>query len=84
MRDGWEENYGLNPCNASDRFLDIDNDGLANYYEFKYSNSSSIWSYMSPNNPDTDGDGILDSWEFWYPYYSNLKNSAIPKSKTSR
>jgi hypothetical protein len=63
MGDGWEENYGLNPCNASDRFLDNDNDGLPNYLEFAYPNASNVWFRTMPNDRDTDDDGITDGWE---------------------
>jgi hypothetical protein len=63
MGDGWEENFGLNPCNASDRFLDNDNDGLPNYLEFAYPNASNVWFRTMPNDRDTDDDGIPDGWE---------------------
>jgi hypothetical protein len=63
MGDGWEENFGLNPCNASDRFLDNDNDGLPNYLEFAYPNASNVWFRTMPNDLDTDDDGIPDGWE---------------------
>ena len=63
MGDGWEENYALNPCNASDRFLDNDNDGLPNYLEFAYPNASNVWFRTMPNDRDTDSDGMPDGWE---------------------
>lgn len=63
MGDGWEENFALNPCNASDRFLDNDNDGLPNYLEFAYPNASNVWFRTMPNDRDTDKDGIPDGWE---------------------
>jgi hypothetical protein len=81
MPDGFEDNFGLNPVNASDKYLDMDGDGLANYYEYKYSNSISIWFNVRIDNPDTDGDGILDSWELWYSNFPDLYNATIPKSK---
>ena len=63
MGDGWEENFDLNPCNSSDRFLDNDNDGLPNYLEFAYPNASNVWFRTMPNDKDTDNDGIPDGWE---------------------
>ncbi len=63
MGDGWEENFGLNPCNASDRFMDNDNDGLPNYLEFAYPNATNVWFRTLPNDFDTDDDGVPDGWE---------------------
>ncbi|WP_455392267.1 hypothetical protein [[Eubacterium] cellulosolvens] len=63
MGDGWEENYALNPCNASDRFLDNDDDGLPNYLEFAYPNATNVWFRTMPNDRDTDNDGMPDGWE---------------------
>jgi hypothetical protein len=63
MGDGWEENYALNPCNASDRFKDNDNDGLPNYLEFAYPNATNVWFRTIPNDADTDNDGMPDGWE---------------------
>ncbi len=63
MGDGWEENFDLNPCNSSDRFLDNDNDGLPNYLEFAYPNASNVWFRTMPNDKDTDNDGMPDGWE---------------------
>jgi hypothetical protein len=63
MSDGWEEYYGLNPCNASDRFLDLDDDGLANYLEIAYPSEHNVWFRTIPINPDTDHDSLPDGWE---------------------
>jgi hypothetical protein len=63
MFDGWELFYGLNPCNSSDRYHDLDFDGLPNFLEFAYPNDNEIWFSCALNDPDTDDDGIPDGWE---------------------
>jgi len=55
MPDSFEEQYNLNPKDASDADKDKDNDGLTNSEEYYYK--------TDPTNPDTDGDGISDSKE---------------------
>jgi hypothetical protein len=63
MSDGFEIFYGLCPLNSSDRFLDLDNDGLLNYLEYRYPETGNQWFRTDPNDPDTDDDGIPDGWE---------------------
>lgn len=63
MPDGWELTFDLKPLNSSDRFLDLDGDGMQNYYEYSYPTYSTRWFTTDPFNPDTDGDGIPDGWE---------------------
>jgi hypothetical protein len=63
MEDGWEEFFGLTPVNASDRFLDLDGDGLQNFQEFAYPNITTIWFKTDPSDIDTDDDGMPDGWE---------------------
>ncbi len=63
MMDGWELNSGLNPLNSTDRFRDLDNDGLPNYLEFAFPSQEDVWFRTDPKNPDTDGDGMPDGWE---------------------
>jgi hypothetical protein len=53
----WERKFGLNAASASDRFGDIDADGLSNLAEYR----SRANSHVS----DTDGDGIADNVEFF-------------------
>lgn len=63
MFDGWELETGLDPLNSTDRFKDLDNDGLPNYLENAFPSKSDLWFQTDPKNPDTDGDGMLDGWE---------------------
>lgn len=63
MPDGWELTFELKPLNASDRFLDVDGDGIQNYLEYSFPSYSTRWFTTDPFNPDTDGDGIPDGWE---------------------
>ena len=63
MADGWELETGLNPLNSTDRFKDLDNDGLPNYLENAFPNKEELWFQTDPKNRDSDGDGILDGWE---------------------
>lgn len=65
MPDGWELLVGLNPLNATDRFLDLDGDGLPNILEFRYPPSGDQYFTTDPRNPDTDNDGIPDGWEVY-------------------
>ncbi len=96
MWDGWETYYGLDPLNASDRFLDLDGDGLPNYLEFAYpAPDQKWWDSTDPLNPDTDGDGIPDGWEAYnsilirhksqfeptdFQYYETSLDPTIPDS----
>ncbi|UCH89538.1 MAG: hypothetical protein JSV49_02510 [Thermoplasmata archaeon] len=77
MSDGFEIFFGLCPLNSSDRFLDLDNDGLLNYLEYRFPETGNQWFRTDPNDPDTDGDGIPDGWEainaqviqeYWWTY----------------
>ncbi|MDG6225729.1 MAG: hypothetical protein QCI82_09475 [Candidatus Thermoplasmatota archaeon] len=63
MPDGWELSSNLDPLNSSDRFKDLDGDGLPNYLEMAFPNRENMWFQTDPLNPDTDGDGMLDGWE---------------------
>jgi len=63
MYDGWELETGLNPLNSTDRFKDLDGDGLPNYLENAFPNKENLWFQTDPKNRDTDGDGMLDGWE---------------------
>jgi hypothetical protein len=63
MFDGWELETGLDPLKSTDRFKDLDNDGLPNYLENAFPNKDTLWFQTDPKNPDTDGDGMLDGWE---------------------
>ncbi|MCD6383566.1 MAG: hypothetical protein J7L88_03815 [Thermoplasmata archaeon] len=63
MPDGWELLVGLNPLNATDRFLDLDGDGLPNILEFRYPATGEQYFTTDPRDPDTDDDGIPDGWE---------------------
>lgn len=63
MFDGWELETGLDPLNSTDRFKDLDADGLPNYLENAFPNKDNPWFQTDPKNPDTDGDGMLDGWE---------------------
>ena len=58
LPDGWEILYALNPLSAegdNGRLGDIDNDGLANWQEYR--------NGTNPRLADTDGDGLSDSEE---------------------
>jgi len=63
MDDGWEHYYGLSALNSSDRFLDLDGDGLPNYLEYRFPELGDIWFRTNPNKWDTDSDGMPDGWE---------------------
>jgi len=63
MPDGWELTFDLKPLNSSDRFLDLDGDGMQNYYEYSYPTYTTRWFTTDPFDPDTDGDGMPDGWE---------------------
>lgn len=63
MKDGWELDSGLDPLNSTDRFKDLDNDGLPNYLENAFPNKDNLWFQTDPLNRDTDGDGMWDGWE---------------------
>ncbi|HTP09352.1 MAG TPA: hypothetical protein VMP08_13945, partial [Anaerolineae bacterium] len=58
-RDGlpnaWEQQYQLNPLDASDANLDVDGDGLSNLDEYHLG--------TNPRSVDTDTDGYSDSTE---------------------
>ena len=53
MPDSWEEQYNLNPLNASDAEDDPDGDGLTNLEEYLLG--------LNPRDRDTDNDGIPDN-----------------------
>ena len=55
MPNCWEELYGLNPTNSSDRTNDLDADGLNNLTEYRTNSYPNVW--------DTDGDGLSDGDE---------------------
>ncbi len=78
MPDGWEYQYGLNPVDPSDAFLDADLDNLPNYLEYLVgsnpllidtdadgvSDGDEVLVHGSdPTNPDTDGDNLFDGLE---------------------
>jgi hypothetical protein len=51
----YERVFGLDDTDASDKFLDLDLDGLSNIEEYFFA--------TDPSNADTDGDGWLDIYE---------------------
>ncbi|MGF1514652.1 MAG: FG-GAP-like repeat-containing protein [Elainellaceae cyanobacterium] len=55
LPDRWETAFGLDPSDATDAAIDLDNDGLTALEEFR--------ACTSPSNPDTDDDGIQDGAE---------------------
>jgi len=55
MPDEWETAHGLDPNNAEDALLDLDNDGLTNLDEFK--------ANTNPTSRDSDADGLPDDYE---------------------
>ncbi|HMO03026.1 MAG TPA: S8 family serine peptidase [Kiritimatiellia bacterium] len=78
MPDGWEYQYGLNPVDPSDAFLDADFDNLPNYLEYLVGSNPLLIDTdadgvsdgdevlvhgTDPTNPDTDGDGLFDGLE---------------------
>lgn len=78
LPDGWEYFYGLDPNDATDAWLDPDDDDLPNYIEYLVGSNpqmadtdadglndgKEVFVYGSdPTNPDTDGDGLLDGLE---------------------
>jgi hypothetical protein len=93
MQDGWEAFWGihkggLSPVNASDRFLDIDHDGLQNYLEYAFPDIQNKWFETDPLTWDTDGDGMPDGWEAFHaqprrdakihPEYEFTVNPMVP------
>ncbi|MEI8640350.1 hypothetical protein P4S68_01825 [Pseudoalteromonas sp. Hal099] len=52
MDDNWELFYGLDPSNADDAGLDLDQDGLTNLEEYL--------ANTFPNATDTDSDDLSD------------------------
>jgi hypothetical protein len=58
MPDAWENEYDLDPYNASDAELDPDGDGLSNAEEHMIGSD--------PGASDSDGDGLPDDWEVKY------------------
>jgi len=79
MEDGYEEFYGLNPCNASDKFSDLDGDGLPNFLEYAYPIGTDVWFRTFPNDPDTDDDGLSDGWEVFNTELLNKTLNATPQ-----
>ncbi|MGI9309454.1 MAG: PKD domain-containing protein [Gammaproteobacteria bacterium] len=63
MPDAFETQFGLNPLDASDAALDIDNDYLTNLEEFENSRHADFPGYTNPNVADSDGDWIRDGFE---------------------
>ena len=57
MPDFWEIQYGLNPFDPTDAFLDKDGDGVLNLFEFRFG--------TRPDLADTDGDGLSDALELF-------------------
>ncbi|NQT94358.1 MAG: carboxypeptidase regulatory-like domain-containing protein, partial [Lentisphaerae bacterium] len=55
MPDGWEYLNGLDAGDASDKFGDLEPDGLTNWEEY-------AWG-TDPNHPDSDYDGVSDGDE---------------------
>ncbi len=55
MPNAWEQQYQLNPLDASDANIDVDNDGLSNLDEYRYG--------TNPRSADTDSDGYTDLTE---------------------
>lgn len=55
MTDGWEVQYGFNPCVAADANGDADNDGVSNLEECHHGSN--------PHSADTDGDGLSNGVE---------------------
>jgi hypothetical protein len=63
MYDAWELESNLNPLNSTDRFKDMDGDGLPNYLENAFPNKQNMWFQTDPLDADTDGDKMKDGWE---------------------
>ncbi|MDO6546317.1 M4 family metallopeptidase [Pseudoalteromonas carrageenovora] len=78
MDDNWELLYGLDPSDAADAALDLDQDGLTNLEEYTantlpnsadtdsddLSDYDEINVYLTePNNADSDSDRMPDGWE---------------------
>jgi hypothetical protein len=55
LPNAWEQQYQLNPLDASDANLDVDGDGLSNLDEYHLG--------TNPRSADTDNDGFSDSAE---------------------
>jgi hypothetical protein len=82
MSDGWEFRFGKDiitktpdPMNASDKFLDPDNDGAKYYvggiqYIDIFTNYEEYFWGTDPNDPDTDNDGT-DYDEIWFDDHDN-------------
>jgi hypothetical protein len=74
LPDEWEENYGLDPDDATDAIENPDNDNLTNLEEYRYGKPGSWveaidgvwWGGTDPTKRDTDGDGMPDGWEVQY------------------
>ncbi len=69
MLDSWEELFHFDPNDPYDAYLDSDNDGLMNYYEFIIS--------TSPLNSDTDSDNLPDKWEYDFNLDPNNPSDAM-------
>ncbi|MCW8857913.1 MAG: hypothetical protein OQJ95_11155, partial [Kangiella sp.] len=65
MPDEWEERYGLNPYDSSDRNTDLDNDGISNYQEYvngtdpTVANNNSGGGNDNPPSSDAGGGGSM-------------------------
>ncbi len=55
LPNSWEQQYQLNPLDASDANTDVDGDGLSNLDEYRLG--------TNPRSADTDADGFSDSAE---------------------
>lgn len=53
MPDEWEEQYGLNPYDSSDKSADLDNDGIRNYQEYVNGTDPTV----ANNNPPSSSSG---------------------------
>ncbi|SFU00524.1 GlyGly-CTERM domain-containing protein [Pseudoalteromonas sp. DSM 26666] len=83
MDDNWELLYGLDPSDADDANLDLDQDGLSNLEEYlantlpnsvdtdadSLSDYDELNVYMTlPNNVDSDSDRMPDGWEVTFSF----------------
>jgi len=58
--DWWEDSFGFNPTNSTDRALDADGDGLSNWAEYiAGTNPTDALSYLRIEGPALDGETVL-------------------------